>query len=222
GRSCAQGRDHHDCIVENPEFNPDAVKVAVQVFIGALPVAGRDVGRMRIELRQHILERFFNQVTRVHLVYVRLLNVGKYFPEFPDLRVDIRILSFPECGAHEYPRRQTCKEDERKPDLTLCIRNLHTRIMSYYLRINEIARKFILRGTAMRQRSKIVDAIVEKDKKSDRIHLAMINRINFKAIAYLYPLQYGKIGLKAKEHQRIGRPKLRTWLRTVLPGRPIL
>src|SRR5690606_19860896 len=141
GRSSAQGRDHHDCIVENPEFNPDAVKVAAQVFIGALPVAGRDVGRMRIELRQHILERFFNQVTRVHLVYVRLLNVGKYFPEFPDLRVDIRLLSLPECGAHAYPRRPTCKEDARKPDLTLCIRKLHTRIMSYYLWNNEITRK---------------------------------------------------------------------------------
>src|SRR5690606_10594261 len=61
-----------------------------------------------------------------------------------------------------------------------------------------------------------------KRQKSDRFHLAMIKRINFKAIAYLYPLQYGKIGLQGKEHWRTSRRELRAWLRTVLPGCPFL
>jgi hypothetical protein len=36
--------------------------------------------------------------------------------------------------------------------------------MPFYVIINENARKFILCGTASRQKSKIVDAVVEKDK----------------------------------------------------------
>src|SRR5690606_29485323 len=129
------------------EFDPDAIKVATQVFVGALAIPGRNVGRVRIEFRQHVLECLLDKVMRIYLVYVRLLDLCKYLPEFPYLRVDVRVVSFSKCGANEYSCRQARKKDERKPDLTLRVRNLHTPIMPFCLIINEIVRKFILCST---------------------------------------------------------------------------
>ena len=80
-RAAADGRHHHDRVLEDVELHPDAFEVAVEGLVRLLELLRREIHRVRVEVLEHFHDGLFRERLHVHTVDVQLTDVTHEGPK---------------------------------------------------------------------------------------------------------------------------------------------